>query len=109
MGEFRSFKTAKRQPASAMQPAVDPAGAQGPALLFASGLTVAHLYYYDETVFLLPLLVLWSHRSALGRWRVAVLRFRCCLAARAAPWARLPRAARVWPPYGGPPARPRYS
>jgi hypothetical protein len=55
------------------RPAADPAGVEGPALLFASGLTVAHLYYYDETVFLLPLLVLWSPRPAPGRWRVAVL------------------------------------
>jgi hypothetical protein len=47
------------------RPGADPAGPEGPGLLFASGLTVAHLYYYDETAFLLPLLVLWSHRSIL--------------------------------------------
>src|SRR5262249_9077445 len=36
-------------------------------LLFACGLVVPYLFYYDETVFLLPLLVLWSHWAALGR------------------------------------------
>jgi hypothetical protein len=50
-----------------------PAGRAGAALLFASGLTVPHLYFYDETVFLLPLLVLWSHRAALAGWRFVVL------------------------------------
>ena len=36
------------------RPNADAAGAEGAGLLFASGLTAAHLYYYDETVFLLP-------------------------------------------------------
>lgn len=49
-------------------------GSGGPAaagLLFASGLTVPHLYYYDETVMLLPLAVLWSWRATL-MWRQLV-------------------------------------
>jgi hypothetical protein len=41
--------------------------------LFASGLTVPHLYFYDETVFLLPLLVLWAHRAALAWWQFVTL------------------------------------
>ena len=45
----------------------------GAGLLFASCLTAAHLYYYDETVFLLPLLTLWSDRAVLSRWQVAAL------------------------------------
>jgi hypothetical protein len=45
-----------------------PEGPSAAGLLFASGLTVPHLYYYDETVMLLPLLVLWSWRAALT-WR----------------------------------------
>jgi Glycosyltransferase family 87 len=55
------------------RPAADPAGVEGPGLLFASGLTAAHLYYYDETVFVLPLLVLWSFRAALAWWQFAAL------------------------------------
>jgi hypothetical protein len=50
-----------------------PAGPAGAAVLFASGLTVPHLYFYDETVFMLPLLVLWSHRGALVGWRFVEL------------------------------------
>jgi Glycosyltransferase family 87 len=55
------------------RPAADPAGSEGPGLLFASGLTAAHLYYYDETVFLLPLLVLWSYRPTLAWWKFVTL------------------------------------
>jgi hypothetical protein len=55
------------------RPAADPAGREGAGLLFASGLTAAHLYYYDETVFLLPLLTLWSYRPVLRRWQVVTL------------------------------------
>jgi hypothetical protein len=36
--------------------------------LFGSGLSVPHMFFYDQMVFLLPLLVLWSHRDVLG-WR----------------------------------------
>ena len=55
------------------RPAADPAGPEGAALVFAVGLTAAHLYYYDETVFLLPLLVSWSFRRALAWWQVTAL------------------------------------
>jgi hypothetical protein len=58
---------------SRRRPAADPAGPEGAGLLFASGLTAAHLYYYDETVFVLPLLVLWSYRSALAWWQFVAL------------------------------------
>jgi hypothetical protein len=50
-----------------------PDGPAAPGLLFASGLTVPHLYYYDETVMLLPLLVLWSWRAVAARWQIVVL------------------------------------
>jgi Glycosyltransferase family 87 len=55
------------------QPGEGASGPKAPALLFACGLTVPHLYYYDEMVFLLPLLLLWSHRANLERWQVIVL------------------------------------
>jgi hypothetical protein len=55
------------------RPTADPAGPEGAGLLFASGLTAAHLYYYDETVFLLPLLVLWSYRMTLAWWQFVSL------------------------------------
>jgi hypothetical protein len=55
------------------RPNADPAGREGAALMFACGLTAAHLYYYDETVFLLPLLLLWSYRPVLQWWQVAAL------------------------------------
>jgi hypothetical protein len=55
------------------RPAADPAGREGAGLLFASGLTAAHLYYYDETVFLLPLLILWSYRPAVRWWQLIAL------------------------------------
>jgi hypothetical protein len=55
------------------RPTADPAGPEGAGLLFASGLTAAHLYYYDETVFLLPLLVLWSQRAGLAWWQFVTL------------------------------------
>jgi hypothetical protein len=42
-------------------------------LVFACGLVVPYLFYYDETVFLLPLLVLWSHRAALSRGQLGWL------------------------------------
>jgi hypothetical protein len=42
-------------------------------LLFTCGLVVPYLFYYDETVFLLPLLVLWSHRAAMGRGQLVWL------------------------------------
>lgn len=51
----------------------DPAGPAGAGLLFASGLSAPHLFFYDEVVFLLPLLVLWSHRAAPGRWGFVTL------------------------------------
>jgi hypothetical protein len=43
------------------------------AILLASGLTVPHLFFYDETVFLLPLLVLWEERAVMRPYRR-----RCC-------------------------------
>jgi len=55
------------------RPGADPAGREGAGLMFASGLTAAHVYYYDETVFLLPLLILWSYRPVLRRWQMATL------------------------------------
>jgi hypothetical protein len=55
------------------RPTADPAGREGAALMFASGLTAAHLYYYDESVFLLPLLTLWSYRPVLRRWQLVLL------------------------------------
>jgi hypothetical protein len=55
------------------RPNADPAGREGAGLLFASGLTAAHLYYYDETVFVLPLLVLWSYRAVLAWWQFITL------------------------------------
>jgi hypothetical protein len=55
------------------RPAANPAGPEGAGLLFGSGLTAAHLYFYDETVFVLPLLLLWSHRTALARRQFASL------------------------------------
>jgi hypothetical protein len=55
------------------RPAADPAGREGAGLMFACGLTAAHLYYYDETVFLLPLLILWSYRPVLRWWQFVTL------------------------------------
>jgi hypothetical protein len=55
------------------RPGADPAGREGAGLMFASGLTAAHVYYYDETVFLLPLLILWSYRPVLRRWQMTTL------------------------------------
>ncbi len=55
------------------RPAADSAGREGAGLLFAVGLTAPHLYYYDETVFLLPLLVLWSYRELLAWWQFVTL------------------------------------
>jgi hypothetical protein len=45
----------------------------GAGLLFASGLTAPHLYYYDELVLLLPLLLLWAWREKLTWWQWVVL------------------------------------
>jgi hypothetical protein len=56
-----------------MRPAAGVNAPEAVGLLFACGLTVPHLYYYDEMVFVLPLLVLWSHRARLARWQLGGL------------------------------------
>src|SRR5205807_10272806 len=54
--------------------AVDPPADRGaPALLFACVLMVPYLFYYDEMVFLVPLLVLWCHWSEMSRGQLATL------------------------------------
>jgi hypothetical protein len=55
------------------QPDRDPNGPPAASLLFACGLTVPHLYYYDEMVFQLPILTLWSWRAILRRWQLGGL------------------------------------
>jgi hypothetical protein len=50
-----------------------PDGPAAAGLLVGSALTVPHLYYYDETVMLLPLVVLWSWRAVAARWQIIVL------------------------------------
>jgi hypothetical protein len=67
-------RCSRGRPASGYPDATPLAGGpEGAGLLFAGGLTAAHLYYYDETVFTLPLLVLWSGRSSLAWWQFAAL------------------------------------
>jgi hypothetical protein len=50
-----------------------PADRGAPALLFASGLIVPYMFYYDEMVFLVPLLVLWYHWAGMSRPQLAAL------------------------------------
>jgi hypothetical protein len=49
---------------------------QSPAacvLLFGAGLIAPYMMYYDVTVFVLPLLLLWSYRAGMTRSQVATL------------------------------------
>jgi 2-C-methyl-D-erythritol 2,4-cyclodiphosphate synthase len=50
-----------------------PADRGAPALLFACVLIVPYLFYYDEMVFLVPLLVLWCHWSGMSRAQLVTL------------------------------------
>ncbi len=43
-----------------------------PMLLFASGLVVPYMFYYDTTAFLLPLVSLWSYRAGFGWVKLAL-------------------------------------
>ena len=51
----------------------DRAGAPVAPLLFAAGLIAPYLMYYDGSVFLLPLLVLWADRDRYTRGETALL------------------------------------
>lgn len=43
-----------------------------PMLLFASGLVVPYMFYYDATTFLLPTVALWSYRATFGWAKLAL-------------------------------------
>jgi hypothetical protein len=57
-----------RRPASALEN--EPAA---PAWLFTVVLVAPYVYYYDECVALLPLLILWSQRANMNRWQLGLL------------------------------------
>jgi len=44
-----------------------------PAWLFTVVLVAPYVYYYDECVALLPLIILWSHWAKMNRWQLGLL------------------------------------